>query len=102
MILRSLFFAGILSITAKVVAAQQSYNGTLVLKTGGKQTGTFTVNLDGENNELMEISKVEKIRSKGSKSTVTTSTKINTAIISYIIVENTTYYIRDMKTGYDE
>lgn len=89
-----------------VAFSQQAYKGKLVSKLGGEQTGTITVNLDGANNELIEIETTEKPTSRKAgrkqKQSVTTSMKLNTAIISYIVINDTTYYFRDIKYDYND
>lgn len=85
-----------------LATAQQKYKGTMVTKLGQTLAGEITVNLQGANGELIEITSTEKTRSKGSKQTVTTTAKYNAGIIKYIIIKDTTYYFRDIKIGYDD
>jgi hypothetical protein len=84
----------------------QKYKGTMVTKLGKLETGIIIVNLDGPNNELIEIATSEqtKTKEKGrrTKQTITTSTKLNVAIIESIIIKDTTYYFRDIKYDYNE
>lgn len=88
------------------VQAQTSYRGTLVTKMGSRETCTITVNLNGSNNELIgfvteEKKKVKKASTK-TKQTITSAAKLNVALISYIIINDTTYYFRDIKYDYNE
>lgn len=87
-------------------SAQQTYQGTIVTKLDKQQKGTITVNLDGSNNELIPITYTEKTKSKskGTKTKMqsTTTISLNVALIHHIIINDTTYYFRDVKYGYDE
>jgi hypothetical protein len=100
-----IFFLSIL-FSCSSLLAQEKYQGIMVTKLGGKQSGTITVNLNGSNNELIEISTEEKTRSKkrGKKTdqTLSTSMKLNVALIHHIIINDTTYYFRDIKYDYNE
>jgi hypothetical protein len=86
------------------VAGQQKYKGTIVTKMGDQQTGLITVNLAGENNEMILIEPIPstKAKSKKNKSSQTTgsSIKLNLALIHHIIINDTTYYFRDIKYDY--
>lgn len=92
--------------TLPVLNAQQKYEGILVTKMGQQEKGIITVNLDGENNELLEITTVGKSTSKSrrqkTKQTINTSAKLNLAFIHHIIINDTTYYFRDIKYDYNE
>lgn len=92
--------------TQPVLNAQQKYEGILVTKMGQQEKGIITVNLDGENNELLEITTIEKSTSKSrrqkTKQTISTSAKLNLAFIHHIIINDTTYYFRDIKYDYNE
>lgn len=87
---------------AKICLGQEKYKGTLFSKLGQEITGDITLNLQGPNEELIEISTTEKTKSKGKRQTITTTSKLNTAIISYIVIDGKTYYFRDIKVGYDD
>ena len=88
------------------INAQQKYKSTIVTKLGEKYNGYISVNLNGPNNELVEIETSEKTKTKqGGKrrsQTTTTQMKLNIAIISYFIINDTTYYFRDIKYDYKE
>ena len=45
-----------------LVNAQQKYKGKLVSKLGQEQSGEITINLDGSNNELIEITYSEQTK----------------------------------------
>lgn len=93
----------LLSIT--LVNAQQKYKGKLVTKLGQEESGEITVNLDGSNNDLIEIAYSEQTKTKGkrkSKQTLSTSISLNVALIKHIIINDTTYYFRDVKYDYDD
>lgn len=45
---------------------QEKYKGTLFTKLGGEITGEITLNLQGSNDELIEVITVEKTKGKGS------------------------------------
>lgn len=82
---------------------QEKYQGTVVTKLGIKQPGTITLNLNGPNNELIEIipkEQTKKNRNKKVKETVSSSFKLNVALINYIIINDTTWYLRDIKYDY--
>lgn len=85
-----------------LATAQQKYKGTMVTKLGQTLQGEIMVNLQGANEELIEIKTTEKTKSKGAKQTVTTTAKYNAGIINHIIVKDTIFYFRDIKTGYDD
>lgn len=85
--------------------AQQKYKGTLVSKLGQEQSGEITLNLDGSNNELIEISYSEQTKTKGkrkSKQSTSMSMKLNVALIKHITINDTTYYFRDIKYDYND
>ena len=82
--------------------SQQKYEGTLVSKFGESHKGIIQVNLNGANDELIEIVSTEKTKSKGTTQTVTHSLKMNVAIIKCIIINDTTWYFRDIKYDYNE
>jgi len=81
---------------------QETYKGTLYSKLGQEITGEIKLNLQGANNDLIEISTTEKTKSKGNRQTLTTTSKLNTAIISHVNINGEKYYFRDIKIGYDE
>ncbi len=81
---------------------QKKYNGTLFTKLGQEIKGEISLNLEGENNELIEIVSIEKTKGKGTKQTLTTSSKFNVAIIDHVVVNGTTYFFRNIKTNYDD
>ena len=73
--------------SALVVNGQlQEYKGTMVTKLGKSESGIITVNLDGPNNELIEIATSEqtktKVNGKRTKQTITSSVKLNVAFIN--------------------
>lgn len=82
--------------------AQQIINGTLTTKLGVEMAGKITVNLTGENPELIQITTVEKVRNNRKKQTLTTNNKLNVAFISKINTNGKTYYFRDIKVGYND
>lgn len=86
--------------------AQQKYKGTLITKMGNEQKGIITVDLNGANNEMIEIETTEISKSKGggkrTKQTLTTSTKLNVAFISRLVINDSTYYFRDIKYDYND
>ncbi len=82
--------------------SQQKHKGTLYTKLGQELQGEITVNLNGDNAELIEISSVEKTKGKRSKQKINSSSKLNTAIIKHILIEGKVYYFRDIKIGYDD
>ncbi len=84
------------------ISAQQKYKGTLTTKLGKEMPGLITVNLTGENEELIEITSTEKTKGKGSKQTITTSARLNVAIIKSVTIDGKTYYFRDIRIGYDD
>jgi hypothetical protein len=101
----SLFLiAGI--VICKSSFGQQKYKGTMITKMGQEQTGIIIVNLNGANNDLIEIETTEISRSKGggkrTKQTLTTSTKLNVALINRLIINDSTYYFRDVKYDYND
>ena len=78
-----------------LVNAQQKYKGKLVSKLGQEQSGEITINLDGSNNELIEITYSEQTKTKGkrkSQQTTSMSMKLNVALIKHITINDTTYY----------
>ncbi len=83
-----------------LASAQQKYKGTMVTKLGQTLQGEITVNLQGTNDDLIEIKSTEKTKSKGAKQTTTTTAKYNAGIINHIIIKDTVYYFRDIKIGY--
>ena len=88
------------------IFAQQKYKGIVVTKLGKEEKGMITVNLNGSNDELIEIETTEVTQSKGrgkkSKQTLTSSMKLNVAFIHHLIINDSTYYIRDIKYGYND
>ncbi|MBK6936058.1 MAG: hypothetical protein IPH18_03620 [Chitinophagaceae bacterium] len=88
-----------------LVNAQKKYQGKLVSKLGQEQSGEITVNLDGSNNELIEITYSEQTKTKGktkSQQTTSVSMKLNVALIKHITINDTIYYFRDIKYDYDD
>ena len=85
-----------------IAFGQKKYNGTLFTKLGQEIKGEILLNLEGENNELIEIVSIEKTKGKGTKQTLTTSSKFNVAIIDHVVVNGTTYFFRNIKTNYDD
>jgi hypothetical protein len=96
--------AVLLAVVSLSAAGQQKYKGTIVTKFGDQQTGLITVNLAGENDDLIRIETITegKSKSKKNKGTVTTgsSMKLNVALINHIVINDTTYYFRDIKYDY--
>ena len=92
--------------SASVVSGQQKYNGTMITKMGKKETGIITVNLNGSNDELIEIAASEQTKTKGggkkTKETITSSMKLNVAFINSVIINDSTYYFRDIKYDYND
>lgn len=82
--------------------AQKTYSGTLVTKLGQELQGEITVNLQGENADLIKVSTIEKSKNKGTKETITAAASFNTAIIKHIIIDSITYYFRNINTGYNK
>ncbi|MEO5948662.1 MAG: hypothetical protein ABIP79_17740 [Chitinophagaceae bacterium] len=85
-----------------IAIGQKKYNGTLFTKLGQEIKGEIKLNLEDGNDELIEITTVEKTKGKGSKQTLTTSIKLNVAIIDHVLVGGKTYYFRDIKIDYDD
>jgi hypothetical protein len=85
-----------------LVNAQSSYKGILYSKLGQQFEGEITIKLKGSNTELIEVTNKEKRKQKGSRETITTSNKLNSALVSHILIEGKTYYLRDIKVGYDD
>lgn len=81
---------------------QEKYKGSLFTKLGQEIKGEIILNLEGNNNELIEVITVEKTKKKGSKQIITTSSKLNVAIIDHIDINGKSYYFRDIKIGYDD
>ena len=84
------------------VMAQKKYEGILFSKFGNETAGTIKVNLEGPNDELIEVSSTEKTTTKGRTQTSSSSIKINVAIIDYLLINGKKYYLRDIKIGYNE
>lgn len=84
------------------VIAQKKYEGILFSKFGDKTVGTIKVNLDGANDELIEVISTEKTKTKGRSQTLNTSIKINVAIIDYLLINGKNYYLRDIKIDYND
>jgi len=100
-----LFFLSILcTFSSLLIAAQEKYEGVIVTKLGNKQKGLITLNLNGPNEELLEISfsdsKKNKFGNNKSSNAATTSIKLNVALINHIIIHDTIYYLRDIKYDY--
>lgn len=85
-----------------IIHAQSTQRGILYSKLGQQYEGDITVNLKGSNGELIEVSTKEKRKQKGSRETITTSNKLNVALVSYILIEGKTYYFRDIKVDYND
>ncbi|HEX4877604.1 MAG TPA: hypothetical protein VFV31_13090 [Chitinophagaceae bacterium] len=95
------FFLLTISISVSVFSfSQKTYTGTLVTKLGQELTGEITVNLQGANDDLIKIQSSATSKNKGTKETTSTTASFNTAIIKYIIIDNTTYYFRNINTEY--
>jgi hypothetical protein len=88
--------------SSTIVTAQKKYEGTLFSKFGEKINGTIVVNLEGVNEDLIEVSSTVKTKTKRSKQTLTTTSKINAAIIDYLLINGKKYYLRDIKIDYKE
>ena len=85
-----------------IAFGQKKYNGTLFTKLGQEIKGEILLNLEGENNELIEIVSIEKTKGKGTKQTLTTSSKLNVAIIDHVLIHGKSFYFRDIKIDYDD
>jgi len=96
------FLTFIICCFSLIAFGQKKYNGTLFTKLGQEIKGEIKLNLDGSNDELIEVITVEKTKEKGTKQTLTTSSKINVSIIDHIDVNGKSYYFRDIKTDYDD
>jgi hypothetical protein len=100
--LKSIALIIICAMTTAMTTAQQKYKGTMVTKLGQTLQGEISVNLQGANGELIEIKIIEKNRSKGTKQILTTTAKYNAGVIKHIIIKDTIYFFRDIKTDYDD
>ena len=76
---------------------QQTYKCAVITKLGGKQQAVVTVNLNGDNDEMIQLSTVEKLKNQK----VTSTNKLNVALIREFIINDTTYYFRDIKYDYN-
>ena len=85
-----------------IAIGQKKYNGTLFTKFGQEIKGEIIVNLEQGNEELIQVISVEKTKSKRSKQTLTTSSKINVAIIDHIDINGKSFYFRDIKIDYED
>lgn len=103
---RMSFLAIVCSLLVFPAAAQQKYKGTVVTKFGDQYKGQVTVNLAGENPDLISIETTSEAKSKSrrqKKQSVTNlSMKLNVALIKQVIINDTTYYFRDIKYNYNE
>ena len=90
------FLTFIICCFSLIAFGQKKYNGTLFTKLGQEIKGEIKLNLDGSNDELIEVITVEKTKEKGTKQTLTTSSKINVSIIDHIDVNGKSYYFRDV------
>ena len=70
------FLTFIICCFSLIAFGQKKYNGTLFTKLGQEIKGEIKLNLDGSNDELIEVITVEKTKEKGTKQTLTTSSKI--------------------------
>lgn len=84
------------------VSAQKKYEGILFSKFGEAIKGDIKVNLDGANKDLIEVSTTVKTKTKRSKEVITTSSRINIAMIDYLLINGIKYYLRDIEIGYNE
>ena len=100
--LKQTFFAFCLGILSFSVSGQTKYNGVVFTKLGQEIKGEITLNLTGSNNELIEILTTEISKSKGKRMSLTTTTRLNVAIIKHIVIKKQTYYLRDIKIDYDD
>ncbi len=94
----TLFLGG----TSYYCKAQKGYMGTMVTKFGDTLTGFIIFKMDKPNDELIEItttSNLSTTQEKGSstKTKSSSGSRINTAIINYIKVNDSIYYFRDIK-----
>ena len=101
---RLLFLSMLCTFSVLIIRGQEKYEGIIVTKLGGKQKGLITLNLNGPNNELLEISfsdsKKNKAGNNKSSNAATTSIKLNVALINHIIIHDSIYYLRDIKYDY--
>ena len=74
-----------------IAIGQKKYNGTLFTKFGQEIKGEIIVNLEEGNEELIQVISVEKTKSKRCKQTLTTSSKINVAIIDHIDINGKSF-----------
>ncbi|HUM98295.1 MAG TPA: hypothetical protein PK275_10585 [Chitinophagaceae bacterium] len=100
--LKQVFFAISLFIFSSIVSGQTKYKGVLFTKLGQEIKGDITFNKDGINEDLIEITTYEKSKVKGGKLLLKTNTKLNVALIKFIIIAKQTYYFRDIKIDYND
>lgn len=96
------FFIIALIAAAIPLYGQSKYSGALFTKLGQEIKGEITVNLEGSNNELIEITSTEITKSKGKRQSITTTSKINVALIRHVTINDQIYYFRDIKIGYND
>lgn len=82
--------------------AQKGYQGTLITKFGDTLSGFIAFKMDKPNDDLIEIttnSTVSGTNGKGniSKTKSSEGMRINAGIISYIKINDSIYYFRDVK-----
>lgn len=86
------------------IKAQEKYTGTIVTKLKQEYTGTIFTSINKPNSELLQFEIIEKSKQKTGKNKitqpVTTRVKLNIALISHIIIHDTTYYFRDITYDY--
>lgn len=84
----------------------KSYPGVLLLKTGTTLTGKITVNLTGENKNLITIETSTNPEGKKKREKTSLSTNLqeflNPVIIKSLIIDNQTYYFFDLRNEMDE
>lgn len=93
----SFLFAGI----SHISFAQKGYQGTLITKFGDTLRGVMHFNLDKPNGEMIEITTTSIATPGTSGGNVQNKsksvTKLNFAIINYLIINDSIYYFRDVK-----
>jgi hypothetical protein len=88
--------------TSTTVIAQKKYDGIMFIKFDDKIEGTIKVNLDGPNDELIEVISTEKSPTKKGTKNSTSSNKINVAMIDYLLINGKKYYLRDIEIGFGD
>lgn len=97
-----IIYSGLFAGLSLECLAQKGYQGTLITKFGDTLTGFIAFKMDKPNDDMIEItttSIVSTTKENGSISKTKSSagSKINAGIISYIKVNDSIYYFRDVK-----